>query len=121
MDAWIPPGVAFPAVENAVVRVAVPGVSEPGVDVAAVAVVELAVVFVAAPAVSGLGVFFAALVSVADACEPQASVDTVLASAFLVPVSGLTVEVYSPGRPRIVASPNSDCYSSPSSSVAGVG
>ena len=103
-----PPGVAVPAVENAVARVAVPEVAEPVVDVVAVVGVEPGVVFVA-------------LVSVADVSEPQASVDTVLAFVFLVPVSEVAVEVYSPGRPRIFAFPNIDYYSSPSSSVEAVG
>ncbi|HZV47166.1 MAG TPA: hypothetical protein VFG06_07475 [Thermodesulfovibrionales bacterium] len=87
----ISPGVAGPEVENAVVGVAV-------------------FVFV-----------FVALVSVADVAEPRASVDIALAFDVLVPVSVVAVEVYSSGRPRFLAFPNADYFSSSSSSVDVVG
>jgi len=98
----ISPGVAGPEVENAVVGVAaVSEVSEPGFG------------FVA--------VVFVALVSVADVAEPQASVDIALASDVLAPVSVVSVEVDSSERPRFLAFPNVDYYSSSSSSVEVVG
>ena len=84
----ISPGVADPEVENAVVEVAV-----------------FAFVFVVELEVSEPGVVFAALVSVADVAEPQASADIALAFDVLVPVSVVAVEVYSPGRPRFLAFP----------------
>ena len=118
----IPPGVAGPEVENAVVGVAAPHeVAEPVVDVVAVVVawvVFAAVVFffVVDLEVSEPGVVFVAL-PVADVAEPQASVDIAPAFAVLVPVSVVAVEVDSSGRPRFFAFPNIDYYSSSSSSV----
>jgi hypothetical protein len=100
----ISPGVAGPEVENAVVGVAV-----------------FAFVFVVEPEVSEPGVVFAALVSVADVAEPQASDDIALAFDVLVPVSVVLVEVDSSGRPRFFAFPNIDYYASSSSSVDVVG
>ena len=58
---------------------------------------------------------FVALVSVADAAEPPASVDIALAVAVSVPVSLVAVEVDSSECPRSVAFPNIDYYSSSSS------
>ncbi len=92
----ISPGVAGPEVENAVGVAAVSEVSEPGV-------------------------VFVALVSVADVAEPQASLDIALASDVLAPVSVVSVEVDSSERPRFLAFPNVDYYSSSSSSVEVVG
>ena len=93
----IPPGVAGPEVENAVVGVAaVSEVSEPGV-------------------------VFVAVVSVADAAGPRVSVDIALAFDVLIPVSAVAVEVDSPGHPRFFAVPNIDHRASPSSSVEVVG
>ena len=66
-------------------------------------------------------VVFVAVVSVADGAEPQASVDTRIAFDVSVPVSGIAVEVDSPGRPRSLAFPSVDYHSSPSSSVEVVG
>jgi hypothetical protein len=80
----IPSGVACPEVEIAVAGVA--AVSE---------VAEPVVVFVA--------VSF-----VADVAEPRVSVDIPLASDVLVPVSVVTVEVDSSGRPRFFVYPNID-------------
>ena len=62
-----------------------------------------------------------AVVSVADVAEPQASVDIAVAFAVLIPVSVVVVEVYSSGRPKFLAFPNVDHYSSSSSSVEVVG
>ena len=123
----IPSGVADPEVDNAVVGVAVVSeVAEPGVDAVAVVVVEPDVVFVvdldvAEPGIFFVAVFFAALVSVADVAEPQASVDIALAFDVLVPVSVVAVEVDSSGRPRFLAFPNVDYFASSSSSVEVVG
>ena len=66
-------------------------------------------------------VVFAALVSVADGVEPQASVDIRIAFDVSSPVSGVAVEVGSPGRPRFLAFPSVDYHASPSSSVEAVG
>jgi hypothetical protein len=89
----IPPGVAGPEVENAVVGVAaVSEVAEPGV-------------------------VFVALVSVADVAEPRASGDIALAFDVLVPVSVVAVDVDSSGRPTFLVFPNVDYYASSSSSV----
>jgi hypothetical protein len=52
---------------------------------------------------------------------PQASVDIAVAFVVLVPVSVVVVEVDSSGRPRFLAFPNVDHFSSPSSSVEVVG
>jgi hypothetical protein len=100
----IPHGVAGPEVENAVVGVAV-----------------FAFVFVVELDVSEPGVFFVALVSIADVAEHRASVDTALAFDVLVPVSGVAVEVDIYGHPSFLAFPNIDYYSSSSSSVEVVG
>lgn len=51
------------------------------------------------------------------ASEPPASVDIVVAFVFLVPVSLVLAEVYSPGRPRSLAFPNAGHFSSVSSRV----
>ena len=67
----------------------------------------------------------AALVSAADLADPQnvgdIAVDIAVAFDVLVVVSVVAVEVDSPGRPRFFAVPNSDYYSSYSSSVEVVG
>ena len=67
------------------------------------------------------GVFFVAVVSVADVAEPQASVDNAVAFVVLPPVSVVVVEVDSSGRPKFLAFPNVDHYASASSSVEVVG
>ena len=90
------------------------------VDVAAV-VLEPEVVFVVDLVVSGPGVVFVAVASVADIAEPQASVDIAVAFVVLVPVSVVVVEVDSSGRPKFLAFPNVDQFASPSSSVEVVG
>jgi hypothetical protein len=124
----IPPGVAGPEVEHAVVGVvAVPEVSEPGVVLVAVVfvvasevsepgVVLVAAVFVVDPEVSEPEVVLV-VVSAADVAEPRASVDIALAFDVLVPVSVVADEVDSSGRPRSLAFPNVDHYPSSSSSV----
>jgi hypothetical protein len=118
----IPPGVAGPEVENAVVGVAVVSeVAEPVVDVVAAVVVEPEVVFVADLEVSEPAAVFVALVSVADVAEPQASVDIAVASHVLLPVSVVGVEVDSLGYPKFFAFPNVDLYATCSSSVEAVG
>ena len=71
--------------------------------------------------ISESGVVFVAVVSVADVAEPQASVDIAVAFAVSVPVSAVVVEVDNSGRPRFVAFPNADCYSTSASSVEVVG
>ncbi len=63
------------------------------------------------------GVVFVAAVSVADAAEPQASVDIPVAFRVSVPVSVVAVEVDSSGRPKFLAFPNVDYHASSSSSV----
>ncbi len=133
----IPPGVADPEVDNAVVGVAaVSGVAEP--VVAFVADVFAALVFaadIADPVVDVVAVVvaevvsevaepgdvFVAVVSVADIVEPRAAVDIALAFDALVPVSAVAVEVDSSGRPRFFAFPNIYYYSSSSNSVEVVG
>jgi hypothetical protein len=72
-------------------------------------------------AISEPGDAFAAVVSVADISEPQASVDIAVAFVVLVPVSVVVAVVDSPGRPTSVASPNAYSFPSPSSSVELVG
>ena len=58
---------------------------------------------------------------VADFAEPQASVYIAVAFDFLVPVSLVSIEVDSPGRPRFFPFPSIDYSASPSSSVEVVG
>ena len=53
--------------------------------------------------------------------EPQASVDIAVAFVVLVPVSFVVVEVDSSGRPKFLAFPSVDHFSSSSSSVEVVG
>ena len=94
-------------------------VAEPEVFVLVFAAAELSpevVVLVSEP-----GVVFAAVVSVADVAEPQASVDIAVAFVVLVPVSVVVVEVDSSGRPKFLAFPNVDHFASSSSSVEVVG
>jgi hypothetical protein len=144
----IPPGVAGPEVENAVVGAAVSGVAEPEVfalvfgaaelspevvvlvvEPEVVLVVEPEVVLVVDPEVvlvvdlevSEPGVVFVAVVSVADVAEPQASVDIAVAFVVLVPVAVVVVEVDSSGLPKFLAFPNVDHFASSSSSVEVVG
>jgi hypothetical protein len=62
-----------------------------------------------------------AVFSVADAAEPQASVDIAVAFVVLVPVSVVVAELDSSGCPRFLAFPNVDHFSSSSSSVEVVG
>jgi hypothetical protein len=101
----IPPGVACPEVENAVVGVAVSEVAEPLVDIAAVLAVEPDVVFVA-------------VVSTADVAEPQASGGTRVVFDIAIPVFlYLVVELDSRGLPRFFALPSVDHYARSSSSV----
>jgi len=57
------------------------------------------------------------VVSVADFAETLAAVDIAVAFVVSVPVSVVAVEADSPGRPRFFDFPNSDYYSSSSSSV----
>jgi hypothetical protein len=78
-----------------------------------VLVVEPGVVFVVDLEVSEPGVVFVS--------ESQASVDIAVAFVVLVPVSVVVVEVDSSGRPKFLAFPNVDHFSSPSSSVEVVG
>ena len=79
------------------------------------------VVLAAEPEVSEPGVVLAAVVSVADVAEPQASVDIAVAFDFSVPVSVVVVEVYSSEHPRFLAFPNVEHFASSSSSVEVVG
>jgi len=99
----IPPGVAGPEVENAVVGVAaVSEVAEPGVAfVVDLEVAEL--VFVA--------------VDIADVSGPQASVDIAVVFVVLLPVSVVAVEVDTPGRPRLFVLPKICSFANSSSSV----
>ncbi len=113
-------GVAGSAVENAVVGVAaVHEVAHPGV--VRVGIVFVVVHEVAHPGVVLVGVVFVAFVSVADVAGPQASVDIAVAFDALLPVSVVAVEVDSSERPRFLAFPNIDYFSSSSSSVEVVG
>ncbi len=98
----IPSGVACPEVEIAVAGVA--AVSE----VAEPVVVFLVVVADVVSEVAEPVVVFVAVSSVADVAEPRVSVDIPLASDVLVPVSVVTVEVDSSGRPRFFVYPNID-------------
>ena len=97
--------------------------AEPEVFVLVFAAAELSpeVVFVVDLEVSEPAVVFVAVVSVADAAEPQASVDIAVAFDVSVPVSVVVVEVDSSGRPKFLAFPNVDHYASSSSSVEVVG
>jgi hypothetical protein len=76
---------------------------------------------VISPGVAVFAFVFVALESVADVAEPQASVCIALAFDVLVPLSVLSVEVDSSGRPRFSAFPNIDYYASSSSSAEVVG
>ena len=110
-------------------------VVEPGVFAPVSAVAELspeivvlvvepevfALVLVAELEVSEPGVVSVAVVSVADAAEPQASVDIAVAFVALGPVSVVVVEVDSLGHPKFLAFPNVDHFASLSSSVEAVG
>lgn len=88
----IPPGVADPAAENAVVGgAAFSQVAEPEV-------------------------VFVAPVSVADVAGPRASFDTAFVFDVSGPVSLGTVGVDSSGHPRFFAFPNDDYFASSSSS-----
>jgi hypothetical protein len=71
--------------------------------------------------VSEPGVAFVAVVSVADAAEPQAFADIAVAFVVLVPAAVVVDEVDSPGRPRFFVFPSIGYYASLSSSVAVVG
>jgi len=73
------------------------------------------------PEVSEPGVVSVAVVSVADAAEPQVSRDIAVAFAVLVPVSVVVAEVDSPGHPRFFAFPSIDYYANSASSVEVVG
>jgi hypothetical protein len=86
-----------------------------------VLVVEPEVVSVVDLEVSEPGVVFVAVVSVADAAEPPASVDIAVVFDFLVPVSVVVVEVYSSERPMFLVFPNVDHFANSSSSVEVVG
>jgi len=126
------PCVAGPEVGDAVV-----GVAEPEVFAVVSAAAELSpevvvlaaepeVVFVvdleaSEPEVVSVAVVAVVVVSVADGAEPQASVDTRIAFDVSLPVSGVAVEVDSPGRPRSLAFPSVDYHASPSSSAQAVG
>ena len=81
--------------------------------------VESGVVFVAAE--PGVVVVFAAAVLSGDVAEPRFSVHIPVPSAVSVPVSGVVVEVDSPGRPRFFAFPSIDYYARSASSVVIVG
>jgi len=91
-------------------------VAEPAVAVAAEPAVAAAVVFVVVPGISGPLVVFVALVSVSDVAAPRAFGYIAPAFDVLVPVSVVSVGVYSSRRPRFRAFPNSDYYASSSSS-----
>ena len=78
-------------------------------------------IFTDAVAVVSACVALVAPVFVADVAEPQASVDIAVAFVVLVPVSVFVVEVDSPVRPKFLAFPNVDYFSSSSSSVEVVG
>jgi hypothetical protein len=86
-----------------------------------VLVVELEVVFVFDLEVSELGVVLFAVASTADVSEPQASVGIPVVFDVLFPVSVVTVEGDSPGRPKFLAFPNVDHYATSSSFVEVVG
>jgi hypothetical protein len=79
------------------------------------------VVFLFDLEVSEPGVVLFAVVSTADVSEPQASVGIPVVFDVLIPVSVLTVEVDSSGRPKFLAFPNVDHYATSSSSVEVVG
>jgi hypothetical protein len=113
--------VAEPAVAVAaepVIAVAAEAVSEVFESVVAVAA---AVVSVVDPGISGPLVVFVALVSVSDVAAPRAFGYIAPAFDVLVPVSVVSVGVYSSRCPRFFAFPNIYFYSSSSSSfeVAG--
>ncbi|HEX2769663.1 MAG TPA: hypothetical protein VHN12_10300 [Geobacteraceae bacterium] len=110
----VPPRVAGPEVENAVVVAA--AVSEFSDPLAAFVDAGS----VADPDVSEYLVAFVAHVSVADVAEPQACVDIAPAFDVSVPVSVGAVESDSPGRPSFHAFPNVDHYASFSSRDGGV-
>ncbi len=112
----IPPGVAGPEVENAVVGVAaVSEVAEPGVAfVVGVAAGEPVVAFVVDLEVSEL-VFVAA--DIADVSEPQASVDIAVVFVVLIPACVLVFEVDIPGPPTFFVLPKIGSFANSSSSA----
>ena len=105
------PGVVGHEAEHAVAA-AVSGISA---SVAAFADVGIAVDL----DVSGYLAAYAAPVSVADAAEPQACVDTALAFDVSVHLSDVAVEDDTPGRPSFLAFPNVDHYASSSIRAGG--
>jgi hypothetical protein len=84
-------------------------------------VVETEVVFVLDLEVFEPGIVFVAVVSTADAAEPQASVDIPVVFDVLPPVSVLVVEVGSAEHPKFFAVPNVYHYATSASSVEVVG
>ena len=76
---------------------------------------------VSEPDVVFVAVAFAALVSLADVAEPQASVDIALAFDVLAPAPVVATDLDSSGRPRFLSFPNGDYAASSSSSVGVVG
>ena len=136
----IPPGIAGPEVENALVSaadvaaslafvdiVSAADVAEPeAVFVALVSAAEVAaslafVDIVSAADVAEPEAVFVAFVSVADIAGPLAFVDIDLSFDILVPVSVVAVEVDSSGHPRFFAFPNAEYYASSSSSDEAAG
>jgi hypothetical protein len=112
------PEVVVLAAESGVVFVA----AEPSPEAAVLTAEPEAAVLAAGPVlVSESEVAFVVVESVADAAEPQVSVDIAVAFHVVVPVFVVVVEVDSPGRPTFFAFPSIDYYASLSSSVAVVG
>jgi len=111
-----PPFQVFPEAESVVVAELSPEivvlVAEPEV---------FALVLAVEPEVSEPGVVSVAVVSVADAAEPQVSGDIAVAFAVLVPVSVVVAEVDSPARPKFLAFPNVCSFPNCSNSVEAFG
>ena len=123
--AELSPEVVVLAAEPEVVSVAAelsPGAVVLAVEPEVVSVVaEPEVVFGVDFEVSEPGVVSVAVVSVADAAEPQASVDIVVAFAVLVLVSVVVAEVDSPGCSKFFVFPNIYSFPNCSNSVEAFG
>jgi len=122
-----PPFQVFPEAESVVVAELSPEivvlVAEPEVFALVLAVEPEAfvLVLVAELEVSEPGVVSVAVVSVADAAEPQVSGDIAVAFAVLVPVSVVVAEVDSPARPKFLVFPNVCSFPNCSNSVEAFG
>ena len=104
-------------VVSVVAELQVPALASVAVEPEVVSVIDEPEAFVLAFVAVEPGIAFVAVASVAHVAGPQASVDTPVAFAVLVPVSVFAVEADSSGRPKFLAFPNVGRYAISSSSV----